>query len=75
MNRMMRSAAQPLAFAKPPTIAALPRLMDQAWSAMTAACDLGDHEMIQLCRRVIDAQLLGRAPLQSDVACILNYFR
>ena len=49
--------------------------LDAAWIVLEAANDLGDEATIQTCRRVIDANLNGRAASPSDLNVILNYFR
>jgi hypothetical protein len=49
--------------------------LDAAWLVLEAANDLGDEATIQTCRRVIDANLNGRAASPSDLNVILNYFR
>jgi hypothetical protein len=51
------------------------RTIDQAWTVLTAAHDIDDLDMVTLCRRVIDAQLMGRNPLQSDLAAINAFFK
>jgi hypothetical protein len=51
------------------------RMIDQAWTVLTAACDVHDLETVTVCRRVIDAQLMGRKPLQRDLATINAFFR
>jgi hypothetical protein len=51
------------------------RMIDQSWSVMTAAYDINDLETVTACRRVIDAQLMGRNPLQRDLAVIDAFFR
>ena len=35
--------------------------LDAAWMVLEAANDLGDHATVEVCRRVIDANLNGRA--------------
>jgi hypothetical protein len=49
--------------------------MDMAWLVLEAANDLGDHDTVEACRRVIDANLNGRPAPQSDVHLIVDYFR
>ena len=46
-----------------------------AWLVLEAANDLGDHETVEACRRVIDASLNGRLAPPSDVHLIVDYFR
>ena len=48
---------------------------DMAWLVLEAANDLGDHDAVEACRRVIDANLNGRLAPQSDVHLIVDYFR
>jgi hypothetical protein len=49
--------------------------VDMAWLVLEAANDLGDHDAVEACRRVIDANLNGRPAPQSDVHLIVDYFR
>jgi hypothetical protein len=49
--------------------------LDTAWIVLEAANDLGDNATIEVCRRVIDANLNGRAASPSDLHIVLNYFR
>ena len=49
--------------------------VDTAWLVLEAANDLGDHETVEACRRVIDATLNGRLAPPSDVQFIVDYFR
>lgn len=49
--------------------------VDAAWLVLEAANDLGDHAAIAACRRVIDAELNGTVPSNSDVDLVLEYFR
>jgi hypothetical protein len=51
------------------------RPMDAAWIVLEAANDLGDQATVDICRRVIDANLNGRPASHSDLHIILNYFR
>lgn len=46
---------------------------ETAWTVLDAANDLGDTFTVDVCRRVIDADLRGEAPARSDVA-VLNAF-
>jgi hypothetical protein len=50
------------------------RLADAAYSVLACATDLDDAGVIEIARRVIDAQALGIRPRQSDLAIILRYF-
>ncbi len=49
--------------------------VDMAWLVLDAANDLGDHDAVAACRRVIDANLNGRLAPQSDVDLVVDYFR
>jgi hypothetical protein len=49
--------------------------LDAAWLVLEAANDLGDHATVEICRRVIDANLNGKAPSPSDLQLIVDYFR
>ncbi len=49
--------------------------VDTAWLVLEAANDLGDHEAVEACRRVIDASLNGTLAPPSDVHLIVDYFR
>jgi hypothetical protein len=49
--------------------------VDAAWTVLDAANDLADHEVVEACRRVIDASLSGRQALQADMQLVSNYFR
>ena len=49
--------------------------LDAAWIVLEAANDLGDHATVEICRRVIDANLNGRSASPSDVYVIVEYFR
>jgi len=48
---------------------------EMAWIVLEAANDLGDHATIEICRRVIDTGLSGRAAAAPDLHAIVNYFR
>ncbi len=45
-----------------------------AWIVLEAANDLGDHVTVEICRRVIDADLSGRPASPADMHVILDYF-
>jgi hypothetical protein len=47
---------------------------DPAWAVLEAANDLGDVLTVEICRRVIDANLSGRPVSPSDMHIILDYF-
>jgi len=48
--------------------------LDTAWVVLEAANDLGDNATVEICRRVIDANLNGRPASPSDINIILDYF-
>jgi len=48
--------------------------LNAAWIVLEAANDLGDHATVDICRRVIDANLNGRPASPSDMQIVLNYF-
>jgi hypothetical protein len=48
--------------------------LDSAWVVLEAANDLGDNATVEICRRVIDANLNGRPSSPSDMNIILDYF-
>lgn len=49
--------------------------LEAAWMVLEAANDLGDHVTVGICRRVIDANLNGRAASPSDLHVVTEYFR
>ena len=49
--------------------------VDMAWLVLEAANDLGDHDAVEACRRVIDANLNGKPAPESDVHLVVDYFR
>jgi hypothetical protein len=49
--------------------------VDAAWIVLEAANDLGDHATVEVCRRVIDANLNGTPASPSDLDVIAEYFR
>jgi hypothetical protein len=49
--------------------------LDAAWMVLEAANDLGDHATVEICRRVIDANLNGRPASPSDLHVVTEYFR
>jgi hypothetical protein len=51
------------------------RPLDMAWIVLEAANDLGDNATVEICRRVIDADLNGTPVRQSDIHIMLDYFR
>jgi len=48
---------------------------EMAWQVLDAANDLGDTATVEACRRVIDADLRGKAPAPSDLQIVSHYFR
>ena len=49
--------------------------LDAVWIVLEAANDLGDHATVEVCRRVIDANLNGRPASPSDLHIVVDYFR
>jgi hypothetical protein len=49
--------------------------LNTAWIVLDAANDLGDHATVEVCRRIIDANLNGTPATLSDLDIILKYFR
>jgi hypothetical protein len=49
--------------------------LDAAWIVLEAANDLGDHDTVEVCRRVIDANLNGMPASPYDLHVIVEYFR
>jgi hypothetical protein len=49
-------------------------LLDAAWSILEAANDLRDIATVEACRRIIDEIFRGRAPAQSDINIIQEFF-
>ena len=49
--------------------------VDAAWIVLEAANDLGDHATVEICRRVIDANLNGTPASPSDIDVVVEYFR
>jgi len=49
--------------------------LDAAWMVLEAANDLGDLSTVEICRRVIDANLAGTAASPSDLHIVTDYFR
>ena len=48
--------------------------LDAAWLVLEAANDLGDHLTVDICRRVIDANLNGKPPAAADLHVVIDYF-
>jgi hypothetical protein len=55
--------------------AKLDQAVDAAWIVLEAANDLGDHTTVEICRRVIDANLNGTPGSPNDLHIITEYFR
>jgi hypothetical protein len=49
--------------------------LNAAWIVLEAANDLGDHATVEICRRVIDANLNGASASPFDMHVITEYFR
>lgn len=49
--------------------------LNAAWIVLEAANDLGDHVTVEICRRVIDANLNGAPVSPSDLHVVADYFR
>jgi hypothetical protein len=47
---------------------------ETAWTVLDAANDLGDTFTVDVCRRVIDADLRGETPARSDIAVLSAFF-
>ena len=72
MNAFAFGASAPATASDPQKVEAP---LDVAWLVLEAANDLGDHTTVEICRRVIDANLNGRSPAPADVHVITEYFR
>jgi hypothetical protein len=48
--------------------------LDAAWVVLEAANDLGDNATVEVCRRVIDANLNGGPASPFDLHIIVEYF-
>jgi hypothetical protein len=46
-----------------------------AWLVLEAANDLGDTATVEVCRRIIDADLGGRQASAADLEVLVHYFR
>ena len=62
-------------FGKAPDEPKTDKPLDAAWIVLEAANDLGDHATVEVCRRVIDANLNGRPASPSDLYVVTEYFR
>jgi hypothetical protein len=49
-------------------------LLDQAWTVLEAANDIGDHVVVEIARRVIDARLRCEPPRSSDLYVIFTFW-
>ena len=49
--------------------------VEMAWLVLEAANDLGDTATVDVCRRIIDADLGGRAASPADLQVLVHYFR
>ncbi len=49
--------------------------LDAVWIVLEAANDLGDHATVEVCRRVIDANLNGMPASPHDLHIVTEYFR
>jgi hypothetical protein len=50
-------------------------VLNAAWIVLEAANDLGDQPTVDVCRRVIDANLNGSPASPYDVHIVTEYFR
>jgi hypothetical protein len=48
---------------------------DTAWIVLEAANDLRDDATVEVCRRVIDANLKGKPASPADLHIIFDYFK
>ncbi|MDH2381726.1 hypothetical protein [Bradyrhizobium sp. CER78] len=48
--------------------------LDTVWSILEAANELGDTNTVDACRRIIDANLRGDTPGQSDLNAVAAFF-
>jgi hypothetical protein len=48
---------------------------EAAWLVLEAANDLGDTATVEICRRIIDADLRGKEASPSDIQVVVHYFR
>jgi hypothetical protein len=48
---------------------------EAAWLVLEAANDLGDTATVEVCRRIIDADLRGKEASPSDLQVVVHYFR
>jgi hypothetical protein len=67
MNSLLRSSANESQLDRSPA--------ETAWLVLEAANDLGDTATVDICRRVIDADLSGKPPSPADLQVLVHYFR
>jgi hypothetical protein len=67
MSSLLRASMGEAQLDRPPA--------EMAWQVLDAANDLGDTATVEACRRVIDADLNGKAPAPSDLQVVVHYFR
>ena len=72
MNAFAFGASAPSTASDPQKVEAP---LDAAWLVLEAANDLGDHATVEICRRVIDANLNGRPASPFDLHVVTEYFR
>lgn len=48
---------------------------EAAWLVLEAANDLGDTATVEVCRRIIDADLSGKPASPADLQVVVHYFR
>jgi hypothetical protein len=48
---------------------------EAAWLVLEAANDLGDTATVEICRRIIDADLKGKEASPADLQVVVHYFR
>jgi hypothetical protein len=49
-------------------------LIDTAWSTLEAANDFRDWDVVEACRRVIDASFRDATPAHSDLRTVYSFF-
>lgn len=49
-------------------------LLVTAWTALDAAFDFRDFDVVEACRRVIDAAYSGRTASDRDLSIVLGFF-
>jgi len=48
---------------------------DEVMMILEAANDLGDHDTVAVCHRIIEANRMGTPVAQADMQVVLTYFR